>query len=284
VPLQRFSVDFQGLEVPASVSGEGERVLVCVNPAQTTMAAWRGLISVFHQDTTYRLVLFDFPNQGTRASLTEAQDLADQAEVVHAVVQHVSPDTPVDMLGCSWGAVVPAKYASEHPSCVRRLMLGSFNPGFSPMMRELAPMALEILDRQDRPAIAEVFIRLFCGGLSDAYHDNVRRQFAHLAAGDLAQMRLQIEEILSGRDTRAHIDYGRITARVMIVNGSDDPIISEADNQLIREILPKAELRVLDNVGHFLHVQRASIIDDYIGFIRRRSSTFMAIPDEALEE
>ena len=136
--MEPFELDKDGFKIPLSVSGEGERTLICVNAAQMTMAAWRGLVKAFTSDSGYRLVLFDFPNQGKGATLDDAQDLVQQTDVVDAVVRHVSPNAPVDLLGVSWGSAVAAAYAARFPSNVRRLMLGSFHVVASALLQEFS--------------------------------------------------------------------------------------------------------------------------------------------------
>lgn len=159
-------------------------------------------------------------------------------------------------------------------------MLGSFQIGASERLREFAPLCRTLIADEDKRGIAELFIAAFGGGLSDAYCNAIRRQFEHLNSGEMAQLARQCAEVAAGTDLRASIDFDRITARIMIVNGADDPLIADADNALIRRHLPRAELRVIPSVGHFLHVQRASIVEDYLSFLQRRSSQFVRITED----
>lgn len=278
--MERIDIPFDGFTIPASVGGDGDRCLVCINAAQMTMAAWKGVIASFTDDTGYRLVLFNFPNQGREATYADALDLAQQTTIVKAVVDHVSPDAKVDILGCSWGSVVASSFAANHPERVRRVMLGSFQLGASERLKQFAPQAIRCVREQDRRGIAELFIQAFGDGLTEAYCNAIRRQFDHLNAGELAQIARQCADVDAGVDLKAIIPFERITARIMIVNGADDPLISEADNARIRRELPRADFRVIPSVGHFLHVQQAAIVEDYLSFLQRRSSQFVRFTEE----
>lgn len=280
--MERFELEMDGYTIHGGTSGMGERTLVCINAAQVTMSAWRNFAAFFTDETNYRLVLFDFPNQGRRASLTHAQEPDAQAAVTRAVVEYVSPDMPVDIIGYSWGSVIGAKYASERPETVRRLMLGSFLIRASDGLRAFAPKCLDAIARGAKRDIAELFISTFGGGMAESYCDLIRKQFDGLNAGELAQLQVQCEGILATPDIRDFIDFGRITARVLIANGADDPLIREVDNELTRRTLPAADLRVIPGVGHFLHLQDDRIVDEhYLSFLQRATASFR-IPSEAV--
>jgi pimeloyl-ACP methyl ester carboxylesterase len=273
--VERFELDMDGYKVHGSVTGAGERTLVCINAAQMTMGAWRGVASCFTDDVGYRLVLFDFPNQGKRATLESPQDANAQAAVTRAVIQHVSPGKPVDVLGCSWGSVIAAKYAATYPSTVRRLLLGSFHVVASERLRQFAPECLELIARDAKRDIANLFISTFGGGLSEEYCELIRKQFDGLTVGEMAQLRLQCEGAIATPDLRQHIDFDAITARILIANGADDPLIQESDNELTSETLPQAELRIIPGVGHFLHIQELQIVGEhYMPFLQRATGTF----------
>lgn len=277
--MERFEIASGGFRIPVSVSGDGERCLVCINAAQQTMGAWRQMVKDFADETEYRLVLFDFPNQGRSATLAAALDVAAQADIVHDVARHVSPGSAVDVFGVSWGSVVAAAYAARYPGEVRRLMLGSFQVSPSAKLREFSPRCLSLIERDAKREIADLFIDTFGGGLDEGFKAAIRQQFSRFSTAELSQLRLQCAEITSGTDLRDHIALDRITARIMIVNGADDPLIGDEDNARTRACLPQAELRVVPSVGHFLHFEQSRLVDDYLAFLRRRSSAFVRVTD-----
>ena len=112
--MRRYEIEAAGHRIPVVVFGDGERCLVCVNAAQQTMGAWGPLARRFSR-AGYRVVLFDFPNQGRASTAPGALRLIEQADLLHLVVKEVSPGQPVALCGASWGALVAAAAAARHP-------------------------------------------------------------------------------------------------------------------------------------------------------------------------
>lgn len=280
--MDRFEIDAAGFRVPVSIVGEGERTLVCINAAQQTMNAWRPVVQGFTGETGYRLVLFDFPNQGRSSTLARALDVNEHLAIVDAVVRHVSPSAPLDIFGVSWGSAIAAAYAARQPAAVRRLILGSFHVFPSERLRAFAPRCLDMIERDARGEIAEGFIQTFGGGLPESTRGAIRMQFARFSAAELSQLRMQCASVAGGMNLLDFIDFDRITARVLIVNGADDTLITPADNAATARVLPRAEMRVVSGIGHFLHFERLDVVGDYLSFLRRRSSAFTRIAVEAV--
>src|SRR5688572_23142947 len=125
--MQKSVLTVDRFEIPYMLFGEGPHLLICVNGMQQTMASWRSLVRHF-AGTSYRVGLFDLPNQGRARCLhgSARVDVLEQVRVLGAVADTLSPDAPAALIGGSWGAVVAAAYAARRPSRVRRLILGSF--------------------------------------------------------------------------------------------------------------------------------------------------------------
>ena len=134
--MQKSMLTINRFEIPYLVFGEGTHLLICVNGMQQTMASWRSLVPRFTAHAWYRVALFDFPNQGRARCLRgeAGVDVVEQVHVLGAMVDALSPDAPVALIGGSWGAVVAAAYAARRPHRVTRLVLGSFQvPGQRPL-------------------------------------------------------------------------------------------------------------------------------------------------------
>jgi pimeloyl-ACP methyl ester carboxylesterase len=269
--MQKSTLTVGRFEIPCAIAGTGPRAVVCVNGMQQTMAAWRSLVKRFIREPRYRVVLFDFPNQGRAIvrSGTAEVGLMEQVEVLHAVVAHVSGGRPVDLLGGSWGALVAAGCAATSPHWVRKMVLGSFQARANRRLRELAQRGRALVEAGKGSELADLFIREFGSGMSQAHQAAVRAQFCRLPRERLWQMHEQGTLLLSATDLGTLVDLQRITAETLIVNGASDAIVDANDLEGTVDRIPGAELHVVPGAGHFLHFERPDILDIYVEFLNR---------------
>jgi hypothetical protein len=164
---------------------------------------------------------------------------------------------------------VVAACAARHPDVASRILLGSFQARTHPRLQALSVECLELIERgRAREEMADFFIRGFGAGLSENFRETMRRQFAGLTEAQIQQMRRQSETLAAGGDLRDVVDLKRVTARVLVVNGTEDPLVDLDDHVTTGGCFTNSEITVIPGVGHFLHLERPSLIDLYIDFIR----------------
>ena len=256
-----------------AVAGSGGCCVVCVNGMQQTMAAWRPFLRVFAGDRRYRVVLFDFPAQGRARTIAGPPEisLAEQIEVLSAVVQTASPGSPVALVGGSWGGVIAAAYAAAEPSRVAALILGSFCTSPNERMRELACRGQALIAEGNPDALGAMFVDGFGERMRPAGQQRLRQQFRRLTADQLRQLHFAGQLLLAHDDLNAVIDLSRITARTLIVNGADDPIVDADSATAAAELIGGCEIRVVAGVGHFLHLENPALMNVYKRFFDRDS-------------
>ena len=269
--MQKSTVMVGRFEIPCAIAGSGPECVVAVNGMQQTMAAWRLVVKRFIRERRYRLVLFDFPNQGRAKVRTGTADigLMEQADIVGAVVAHVSGGRPVDLLGGSWGALVAAAFAATSPGRVRKMVLGSFQARANRRLRDVAQRGRALIQCGRGSELADLFIRRFGRGMSPTRQAALRAQFQRLPPERLWQMHDQGALLLSATDLGTFVDLRQITAETLIVNGASDAIVDASDLEGTVGRIPGAELRVVPGAGHFLHFERPEILDIYVEFFNR---------------
>ena len=267
--MQRYEIEAAGHRIPVVVFGDGDRCLVCVNAAQQTMGAWGSLARRAAARGGYRVVLFDFPNQGRASTTAGALSLVEQADLLSLLLHEVSPARPVFVIGGSWGALVAATAAARHPSAVSTLVLGSFQVRTNERLRVVAAEAVRLIERAARRELAEHVIKEFGTGLSEVFRQAMRVQFGRLTEEQLVHVKEQCATMASDADLRDVVDLGRVSAETLIVNGSRDPLVDAADVATTAGCFPRAELRVLADVGHFLHLEQEEVTDIYLEFAQR---------------
>jgi pimeloyl-ACP methyl ester carboxylesterase len=245
-------------------------VLICVNGMQQTMAMWRSVVKRM-AGTHYQTVLFDFPNQGRAAALnqhltTKSLSVEQQVDVLHAVVEQVSPLQPVALLGGSWGALIAAAYAATHPSRVLRLVLGSFQTRPTEKLRQVARDGRALVEAGRGSELGELFVAEFGGGMDAVRQRAIGAQLRTLGPEQYRQMYDQARLLVDNVDIESMVDLQRIAARTLIVNGETDPIVDWEGTPRVAARFRSASFEIVP-AGHFLHHERPEIVDTYATFL-----------------
>ncbi len=268
--MQKSTLTVERFEIPYMVFGSGDRLLICVNGMQQTMASWRSLVRHIAARGSYRVALFDFPAQGRARCLhgSERVSVDEQVRVLRAVVDALSPHDAVALIGGSWGAVVAAAFAARHPRSVSRMVLGSFQVRANARLREVARAGQLIVAAGRCGELADLFVRTFGAHLPPSRQRAIVDQFASLRPEQFRQMYEQAERLVNADALDRIANLRTITADTLIVNGAADPIVDPADPDTAR-CIPRAELCVVPHTGHFLHVERPAVLDIYAAFFHR---------------
>jgi len=69
--------------------------------------------------------------------------------------------------------------------------------------------------------------------------------------------------VIAAGDIDEVVDVQNIQVETLLLNGANDPIIDLDDVRYLSQRMPNCVLRVIDNVGHFLHLENDSVLDIY---------------------
>ena len=132
---------------------------ICVNGVQQSMAMWQSLVARFSNN--YRIVLFDFPNQGKAKILTGASDVSldEQIEILAAVIDKTSINQDATVCAASWGGVIAIAFAEQYPDRVKRLILASLGTKPNKKMIETIKEGSS-LNMKNRDQMAHILIKL----------------------------------------------------------------------------------------------------------------------------
>lgn len=253
--------------IPFRSYGDSPNVLLCVSGILQTMAVWRAVARRFSPH--YTVVIFDMPGVGRSKILSGGAHVTvqEQLEVVHALVQQVAPRGELTLAGSSWGTAIAAAYASQRPDAVHQLVLSSFGMKANVGMESLIEDAEKLYQARDYAAGANLIIRMFGQQIGPTYKRQIESQFANLSDVDAAAFQEHCRNILKLGDLEDVIDLSLISARTLIVNGSEDKIIDLDDMWRAEKLIPDCRCLLVEGVGHFLHFERPEILDDYEEFL-----------------
>ena len=265
--IEKGELKLDRFVVPYRVYGDTGRFIVCVNGAQITMATWKSVISYFSKD--YRIVLFDFPGQGRAQVLSgpTAISFDEQLTVVHQVVLAQNSSEKLHVVGASWGGVVVAVFASQHPELVEKIILASFSPKTSNRMLAVLKEGKRLYETGKGDQVSTLIIDNFGKHLSDAYKEKISRQFDAIKSDQFQSFYEHGRLLEDGHSIDEVMEPANIKAKTLIINGEHDTIMNLEDLDLLANRIPNCETKVVEGVGHFLHNEREDILDIYSKFL-----------------
>ncbi len=265
--IEKGELKLDRFVVPYRVYGDTGQFIVCVNGAQITMAAWKSVISYFSKD--YRIVLFDFPGQGRAQVLSgpTAISFDEQLTVLHQVVLAQNSSEKLHVVGASWGSVVVAVFASQHPELVEKIILASFSPKTSNRMLAVLKEGKRLYETGEGDQVSILIIDNFGKHLSDAYKEKISRQFDTIKSDQFQAFYEHARFLEDGHSIDEVMEPANIKAKTLIINGEHDAIKNLEDMDLLANRIPNCEMKVVEGVGHFLHNECEDILDIYSKFL-----------------
>ena len=255
-------LNVQRFVVPYRMYGEGERTLVFINGIMQSMAMWHTFVCRFSQ--SYRIVVFDFPNQGSGRVVTGSAQLSleEQVDILDAVIKTAGGENRFTVCSASWGGVVALAYAARHPQRLQRLILASMGTRPNQKMIEIITKGLQ-MPTEDRLHVAEILIESFGQDLPATMKNKIVSQFPRMSSETLQTFSQHGSMVLSIRELGKVVDVSRIQCRTILLHGEKDAIVDVEDVRFLAAQMPHAEMKVIKDVGHFLHLEKEELLDVY---------------------
>ena len=261
-PPIKGKLSVQRFVVPYRVYGEAERTLVFINGIMQSMAMWHTFVRRFSQ--SYRIVIFDFPNQGSGRVVAGSFQLSleEQVDILDAVIKAAGGEDQLTVCSASWGGVVAMVYAARHPQQLKRLILASMGTRPNQKMIETITKGLE-MPTVNRLEVAETLIESFGQDLPEAMKNKIMRQFQRMGSEELAAFCQHGITVLSVRELGKVVDVSKIQCKTILVHGEKDAIVDLEDVRFLASQMPHSEVKVIKDVGHFLHLEKDELLDVY---------------------
>jgi 3-oxoadipate enol-lactonase len=215
----------------------------------------------------FRTITFDV--RGERALKGGVADLT--ADVV-ALLEHLNV-SKAHVLGTSLGGFVAQELALERPDLVDKLVLvcTSYGRGGPETM---SPWAL--MDMIGLPSLSTE--RAVRRGLetatSDAYRAEKPEEFEQIVRWRLADspsLSAYYEQARAGARFDARTDVEHITSPTLVIHGAEDRYVPVANAVALAEAIPDAKLRVLEDAGHLVFIERfADVNREVVTFLKPR--------------
>jgi 3-oxoadipate enol-lactonase len=256
----------ESTSIDYDVHGEGPALLL-IGGLGFGRWAWFRQIPAFSRH--FRTIAFDV--RGERELKGGVADLA--AETV-ALLEHLRIKK-AHVLGTSLGGFVAQELALVRPELVDRLVLvgTSYGRGGPESMSAWA-----LADMIGLPSLnAEKAVRRGLeAATSEAYRAQRPEEFEQIVSWRLADspsLSVYYDQLRAGARFDISRDVGRITSPTLVIHGSEDRFVPAANAVALAEEIPGAKLRVLDDAGHLVFIERyADVNREVVTFLKPRES------------
>lgn len=262
IDIRMIDVDGQTLRVATKAGPEGEPPLLMFNGIGANLElAFPFLESL--QDTG--AIIFDIPGVGGSpmpAFPYRPSTIARMAKNLCEQLGHVE----VDVSGVSWGGGMAQQFAKQYPMFTRKLVLAATSAGWTMVPGKLSVLSkMGDIRRYTQPGYMRQIAAEIYGG--DFRKDNMLIN-AHAGAmkpGSKAGYAMQLL-CMTGWTSAPWL--WKLKMPVLIMSGTDDPLIPVANAYFLHKMIPNSQLELLDNGHLFFVTQPQSSAEMVESFLR----------------
>ena len=256
----------ESTSIDYDVYGEGPALLL-IGGLGFGRWAWFRQIPAFSRH--FRTITFDV--RGERELKGGVADLA--AESV-ALLEHLRIKK-AHVLGTSLGGFVAQELALVRPDLVDRLVLVGTSYGRGGPESMSAWALADIIGLPSLNAKKAVR-RGLEAATSEAYRAQRPEEFEQIVSWRLADspsLSVYYDQLRAGARFDISRDVGRITSPTLVIHGSEDRFVPASNAVALAEEIPGAKLRVLDDAGHLVFIERyADVNREVVTFLKPRES------------
>lgn len=255
------SVAEQELRVALMGPADAERVLLVFNGIGASLETVAPFAERFRRT---RILTFDIPGVGGSPTPRLPYRLTWLSRLASRLLDKLDIGA-VDVFGVSWGGALAQQFVHDHPERCRTLTLAATSAGFVMVPGKIKALTKMVTPRRytDPDFMLKVGPDIYGGQL------RVDRKLLmeHAAAMRASTGRGYLYQLLAGAGWTSWLWLPQIKIPVLIMMGSDDPIVPLANGRILAGRLPDARLEVVD-CGHLFMLTHpdltAATIEDFL--------------------
>jgi pimeloyl-ACP methyl ester carboxylesterase len=242
----------------------GGRIVVLIHGFSVPTYLWDGTFEALSA-MGFRVLRFDLYGRGYSDRPKVTYDNALYARQLTGLLEALSLDGPVDLVGISMGAGAVASFAEAHPERVRGLVLMDPAPSSPP------PLSAKVLSL---PIIGDYFFAAFgslilpSGQISD-FHDPAKMPSGYLERyreqmtyrGFTRAMLSSIRHLYDQDYMDMYARIGKMGRPVMLIWGREDTTVPIANSEALLKLMPTAEFRPIAGAGHLPHIEKPAVVN-----------------------
>jgi pimeloyl-ACP methyl ester carboxylesterase len=230
-----------------------------------TMGIWKQFIKRFSKE--FRVILFDFPHQGSGELLSEPYRLSfdEQLECIEQVTKQVSNIDSLYVFGASWGAVLALAYSARHPDKVKKQILGSCAIRSNKKLDMIVDKGISYYQNKEGSRVSELLANELGGNIPAVYRQQIVRQFERISHQHAEAFYHHTNFV---RESRLEdlVDLPKIIADSLFIYGDKDEVCSTDDAHFLHKNTKRSKVITIKDTGHFLHLENKSVMDIYEEF------------------
>jgi len=268
-PAKLMQLD--GRQLAFREAGRGPAILF-LHGLGGNSASWEPQFARFA--ATHRVVAWDMPGFGESERLAASPATTrDFSALARRFMATLGIDQAVG-IGTSYGTVILADLAHTHPSCIAGMVFACGVTGMAHLPPEKRAQLRETrraeIETMGQRKFAEMRNSTYAGkGMSQAVIDRI----VELAGSATPEGYLQAYGALTESDIFPSLTA--IDVPVLVVSGSDDPIGPARDCERVADALSDAEYRCIENVGHYVNLEKADtfnrLVEDFLMRVARKT-------------
>jgi pimeloyl-ACP methyl ester carboxylesterase len=235
-----------------------------------------GLLLIAKQLKGFNIIIPDLPGFG-RGPKLKKYDLESYVSWLDTFITKHSPDARPILLGHSFGSIICAAYAKEHPKRLKKLIL--VNPigapaleGTRKVMTKLAVSYYKIgatlpEKSAQRWLSAKPIVRIMSITMAKTHNKGLRTYIHHQHDHYFSRFHSP-QSLLESFTTSVSHNVGdfapKIPVETLLIAGSLDDITHVSVQYGLVKKFPKARLKVINNVGHLTHYETPEKVAELI--------------------
>lgn len=226
----------------------------------------------------FRTITFD-----VRGERTLENGVGDLVQEAVSLLDHLGVKK-AHVLGTSLGGFVAQELALLRPDLVDRLVLVCTSYG-GRGPETMSPRALSDMLGWGSFSPEGVVRRGLETATSEVYRAENEDEFERLVSWRLADSpsdAAYYEQAMAGAGFDLSRDVGHITSPTLVIHGSEDRYVPAANAAALAGAIPGAKLRVLDDAGHLVFIERfADVNREVVTFLKPRRASGQGTPERS---
>ncbi len=274
-------IEVKGMQVHVRIVGVGEPVFLLHGSFASlhTWDAWQQAMSPY-----YQTISLDFPGHGlTGPDSLKRYGIKDYSELVQALAQELAINQ-YHVAGNSMGGAVAMQLASDYPGNVLSLNLidAAGAPAAEPVLRDSTTQKKTnsggawIFQVARHPVFSKLLLSctpkfLFALNMNQVYGDDakitdeVTTRYYELMLRE-GNRQATLDRLSQPR--KSNLQFERLTMPTLILWGAEDQWIPLSQGKRLQQVIPGANLVILDGVGHVpMEESPTETVSEYLSFL-----------------